>query len=71
MKRATRHYCTECDWSASIEDHTPDELFQASIEHFSETKHTIESDVPSLFTDIGRHPILHFRLFNYKERILQ
>jgi hypothetical protein len=63
MKRATRHYCTECDWSASIENHSRDELFEAAIEHFDETSHTIESNAASRI----RRDTADSR-FNYKGR---
>lgn len=66
MKRTTRYYCTECDWSASIEDHSRDELFQATLKHFSETKHTIKSNVAT-----GKRFTTADSRFNYKERILQ
>jgi hypothetical protein len=71
MERVTQNYCAECNWSISTEDHDRDELAPAAIEHSIETGHDIESDAPSPFTSTRRHPILHFRLFNYKERILQ
>lgn len=66
MKRATQHYCTECNWSADIEDHSRDELFQAAIKHFGETSHTIESNT----ADRVQRDTADFS-FNYKERILQ
>ncbi len=62
----TPDYCTECSWSISIEDHDRDELFQAAIEHFDETGHTIESNVANRI----QRDTADFA-FSYKERILQ
>ncbi len=39
-----RNYCTECNWSASTEDHSRHEVASLAIEHFIETHHTIESE---------------------------
>ncbi len=38
------NYCTECEWTASAEEHSTQELSELAIEHFLETGHTIESE---------------------------
>ena len=44
-----RNYCEECDWSASSETHSRNEVARRAIAHFCETHHTIDSEpVPEL-----------------------
>lgn len=39
-----RNYCAECDWSASTETYSRQETVSRAINHFTETRHTIESE---------------------------
>ena len=39
-----RNYCTECDWNASTENHSRQELADLVMEHFKETQHDIEGE---------------------------
>lgn len=44
MTRITRNYCVDCEWSASAEEYSRDELASLAIEHAVECGHDIESD---------------------------
>ncbi|GAA0471960.1 hypothetical protein GCM10008985_30950 [Halococcus dombrowskii] len=39
-----RNYCAECGWSASTETYSRKEVVSRAIEHFTETRHTIEGE---------------------------
>jgi predicted transcriptional regulator len=39
------NYCTECEWAASAEEHSRQELSELAIEHFLDTGHAIESEL--------------------------
>lgn len=39
------NYCTDCEWSASADEHSTQELSELAIEHFLTTGHTIESEL--------------------------
>lgn len=38
-----RNYCVHCDWEATLEDHSRDELATLAIEHACESGHDIDS----------------------------
>lgn len=45
MRDEKTSYCTECGWRAGTADgYTRDELTAATIDHYVETGHRIESD---------------------------
>ncbi len=44
MSPVKRNYCQDCDWSASIEEHSRQELSQRALEHFLTHEHDIDSE---------------------------
>jgi hypothetical protein len=46
MTRPLRNYCEDCEWAASTETYSRQELSRLAIEHAVEYGHDIESEVP-------------------------
>ena len=44
MDSVSRNCCMDCEWSASVEDHSKHELARLVVEHVTEFDHDIESD---------------------------
>lgn len=44
MTQITRHYCVDCEWTVSIENHRCEELADRAVAHAVETGHDIESE---------------------------
>ena len=38
------NYCLDCEWSASVENHTRNEQSALAVEHAIETNHDIDSE---------------------------
>ena len=45
MSPVIRNYCLDCDWSASVDDHSRQELSQLALEHSLTNEHDIDSDL--------------------------
>lgn len=43
MSHIMRHYCVECEWAISFENHSRKDLAAQAVEHAIETGHDIES----------------------------